>query len=118
MDKLLAHIRRTAGKGVSAEVLVPPQPSRVSPTDSEAYRIIEQTASEMFDGFLVTPYLMVATTDSRWFGNISDGVYLFEPFRSLAQDYHKIHAAGERLSIDSLCEGVEFFIRLVKKAAE
>lgn len=118
MDKLLRHIRKTVGSGIKAEVLVSPHPSKVSATDSDAYRIIEQTAKEMFDGFLITPYLMVATTDSRWFAHISDGVYLFEPFRSLREDYQKIHAAGERLDIDSLCEGVEFFIRLVKKAAE
>jgi carboxypeptidase PM20D1 len=80
--------------------------------------MIEQTAKELFDGHIITPYLMVATTDSRWFTGIADGVYLFEPFRSLSEDYRKIHAVGERLKIDSLCEGVEFFIRLVKKAAQ
>lgn len=118
MDKLLRHIKKTVGDGIKAEVLIPPQPSKVSRTDSEAYRIIELTASEMFGEYLITPYLMVATTDSRWFSRISDGVYLFEPFRSLSEDYHKIHAAGERLKVDSLCEGVEFFIRLVKRAAQ
>ncbi len=117
IDKLLKHVKRTVGGGVSAEVIVAPHPSRISSTDSQAYRMIEGTVREMFGEYVVTPYLMVATTDSRWFGGIADGVYLFEPFRSLAEDYRTIHAAGERLGVDSLCEGVEFFIRLVKKAA-
>lgn len=117
IDKLLRHIRKTVGSGIKMEVLVPQHPSKVSSIESEAYRMIEQTAREFFEGFIITPYLMVATTDSRWFANISDGVYLFEPFRSLCDDYDKIHATNERLSIDSLCEGVEFFIRLVKRAA-
>jgi carboxypeptidase PM20D1 len=118
MDELLRHIKKTAGSGVKAEAAVYPHPSRVSSTESEAYGIIEQTAREMFGEHLITPYLMVATTDSRWFGKISDGIYQFEPFRSLSEDYTKIHAAGERLAVDSLCEGVEYFIRLVKRAAE
>jgi carboxypeptidase PM20D1 len=117
LEKLLRHIRKTVGRGVSAEVVVNPHPSRVSSTESEAYRIIGQTAREMFGDHLVTPYLMVATTDTRWFGKITDGIYQIEPFRSLSEDYKKIHAAGERLAVDSLCEGVEYFIRLVKKAA-
>ena len=117
MDKLLTHVRKTVGSGIKVEVLVPPHPSKVSSIGSEAYGMIERTAKEIFDGFIITPYLMVATTDSRWFSHISDGVYLFEPFRSLCDDYHKIHTAHERLCIDSLCEGVEVFIRLVKRAA-
>lgn len=117
LDKLLKHVKRTVGSGIEVEVVIPPHPPRVSGTDSVAYRMIEQTVGEMFGEYVVTPYLMVATTDSRWFGGIAEGVYLFEPFRSLAQDYHSIHAVGERLKLDSLCEGVEFFIRLVKKAA-
>lgn len=118
LEKLLKHIRKTVGSGVKAEVAVYPHPSRVSGTESEAYGIIEQTAKEMFGEYLISPYLMVATTDSRWFGKITDGIYQFEPFPSLTEDYRKIHAAGERLAIDSLCEGVEYFIRLVKRAAE
>jgi carboxypeptidase PM20D1 len=118
MDKLLKHIKKTVGSGINVEVLVPPHPSKVSSLDSEAYHIIEQTAKELFGGHIITPYLMVATTDSRWFTGIAEGVYLLEPFRSLSEDYRKIHAVGERLKIDSLCEGVEFFIRLVKKAAQ
>lgn len=117
LDKLLKHVKRTVGDDIGVEVVIPPHPSRISSTDTEAYRIIEDTIKEMFGEFVVTPYLMVATTDSRWFGGIADGVYLFEPFRSLAEDYRTIHATGERLSVDSLCEGVEYFIRLVKKAA-
>lgn len=117
LELLLKHIKKTVGSGVKAEVAVSPHPSRVSGTESEAYSIIEQTAKEMFGDHVITPYLMVATTDSRWFGNITDGIYQFEPFRSLSEDYRKIHAAGERLAVDSLCEGVEYFIRLVKRAA-
>ncbi len=117
MEKLLKHIKKTVGSGIKVEVAVHPHPSRVSSIESEAYKMIEKLAKEMFGDHLITPYLMVATTDSRWFGKISDGIYLFQPFRSVAKDFTKIHAAGERIAVDSLCEGTEYFIRLVKRAA-
>ncbi len=117
VEKLIRHIKRVVGKDIGVEALVAHNPSRMSSADSGAYRMIEQTLNEMFGEYVITPYLMVAATDSRWFAGISDGIYQLEPFRSLAEDYSTIHAAGERLKIESLCEGVEFFIRLVKKAA-
>ncbi len=117
LGKLLKHVKKTVGSGIKAEVVTYPHPSRMSGTNSEAYGMIKQLATEMFGGHIVTPYLMVATTDSRWFGSMADGIYLFQPFRSISEDFMKIHAAGERLAIDSLCEGVEYFIRLVKRAA-
>lgn len=118
LDRLIKHIKRAVGRGIKVEVVQQPHASRVSSIESEAYGIIEGIAKEMFGDHIITPYLMVATTDSRWFGKISKGIYQFQPFRSLSEDYRKIHAAGERLSIDALCEGVEYFIRLVKKASE
>jgi carboxypeptidase PM20D1 len=117
VEKLVKHVKSVVGKDITVEALVAHNPSRVSGTDSNAYRMIEQTLNEMFGEYVITPYLMVAATDSRWFAGISDGIYQLEPFRSLSEDFSTIHAAGERLKVESLCEGVEFFIRLVKKAA-
>jgi carboxypeptidase PM20D1 len=116
VDKLVRHVKKIAGSGIKVEILDSHEPSLMSSTDSEAYRIIAQTAAETFKGYVIAPILMVAATDSRWYREISDGVYLFEPFRSLIEDTNTMHAAGERIKIDSLLEGTEFFIRLVKRA--
>jgi carboxypeptidase PM20D1 len=86
--------------------------------DSAAYHVIARTAADIFPGYVVTPYLMVAATDSRMYADIADGVYRFQPFASMSEDLGTIHAAGERLSIESLREGTAFFIQLVKNADE
>ncbi len=118
VDGLLKHIRKTVGKGIRLEIIQAYEPSEVSRTDSDAYRIITQTIQSMFPGYVVSPYLMVGATDSRRFAAVADGVYRFQPFRSMAQDIDTLHAANERLHIESLREAVAFFIRLVKKADE
>jgi len=118
VDGLLTHIKKTVGKDIKLEVIQAYEPSDVSSTDSEAYRIIKETIREEFPEYVVSPYLMVGATDSRRYAGVADGIYRFQPFRSMADDVDKIHAANERLHIDSLREGVEFFVRLVKKADE
>ncbi len=118
VEQLLDHIKKTVGDGISIEIIQAYEPSEVSSTDSEAYRIITQTINTMFPDYVVSPFLMVGATDSRRYAVLADGVYRFQPFKSMTDDLATIHAAGERLHIDSLRDGVEFFIRLVKSADE
>lgn len=116
IDGLIKYIKKIVGTGIKVEIINAHEPSSVSSTESDAYKNIEETIRETFPDYIISPFLMVAATDSRWYAQISDGVYLFEPFRSMCEDINTMHAAGERLKIDSLYEGTGFFIRLVKKA--
>jgi len=119
VDDVLAHIKKTINNDdIKIEVIQAYNPSPVSPMDSDAYDVVARTAADMFGGYVVTPYLMIAATDSRWYSGITDGVYLFQPFRSLTDDLGTIHAVGERLGVDSLAEGTAFFANLVKNMDE
>lgn len=118
VEGLLAHIKKTVGEGIKLEIIQAYGPSGVSSTSSEAYKIIEETIQTIFPEYVVSPYLMVGATDSRRYAAVADEIYRFQPFRSMADDVDTLHAANERLHIDSLREGVEFFVRLVKKADE
>lgn len=118
LEKLLAHVKKVVGSDIKVEVIQGYDPSVSSPVDSEAYKTIAGTAADIFPGYVVSPYLMVAATDSRRYACIADGVYRFQPFASMSEDLGTIHAAGERLSIKSLREGTAFFIQLVKNADE
>jgi carboxypeptidase PM20D1 len=118
LDDLLKHIKKTVGSDIKLEIIQAYEPSEVSSTTSGAYKIIKETIQAMVPEYVVSPYLMVGATDSRRYAAVADGIYRFQPFRSMADDLDTLHAANERLHIESLREGVEFFIRLVKKADE
>ena len=118
VQKLLDHIKKVVGKDISIEVIQAYEPSAVSSINTEAYDKIAGAISNIYPGYVVAPYLMIAATDSRRYIDIADGVYRFQPFRSMSEDLNTIHAVGERLSIASLYEAVAFFIRLVKSADE
>ena len=118
VDDVTRHFRKVTGGRVEISVMQGYNPSSVSRTDSGAYHVIARAAGDIFPGYLVAPYLMIAATDSRLYAPVADGIYRFQPFRSLSEDLGTIHAVGERLSIESLREGVQFFMRLVKNADE
>jgi carboxypeptidase PM20D1 len=118
VDDLLKHIKKTVGSDIKLEIIQAYEPSEVSSTTIGAYKIIKETIQAMVPDYVVSPYLMVGATDSRRYAAVADGIYRFQPFRSMADDLDTLHAANERLHIESLREGVEFFIRLVKKADE
>ncbi len=118
VETLLRHIKRTVCSGIAVDVLQAYEPSGVSDTKTQAYQKILQTIKSIFPDYVIAPYLMIAATDSRLYEHLADGVYRFSPFRSLSEDLDTIHGVGERLKTESLREGVEFYIRLVKNAGQ
>ncbi len=91
------------------------EPSRVSRTDCEAWEKLSATVLETWPGTIVTPYLMVACSDSRHWGRISDKVYRFCPMEMTNEERGTIHGNNERMRIKCIHDVVEFYIRLMKK---
>lgn len=114
VEYVLARIKKIVGKRVRVETVHVHSSCGVSSVESDAYRLINRTIESVFAGAKVMPFLTLPATDSRWYEKVADDIYRFEPHRSLIEDGLTIHAAGERLRIDSLREGTEFFIRLIQ----
>jgi carboxypeptidase PM20D1 len=94
------------------------EPSRVSSTDSDAYRLVERTVRELFPQVLVAPGLMIGATDARHFEAIADQVLRFSPVWATSEDLKRFHGTDERLSIDNLVDLIRFYHRLVQQAAQ
>ena len=91
------------------------EPSRVSRTDGEDWEKLASTVAETWPGCIVTPYLMVACSDSRHWGRISDKVYRFCAMEMSNEERATIHGNNERIRLDCIAQVVEFYIRLMKK---
>jgi carboxypeptidase PM20D1 len=91
-------------------------PSPVSSTDSDAYRVIGALAS---DGgrVPVAPGLVTATTDSRYLAGIAQQVYRFQPIVASLHDFEMIHGTNEHLTLDNLRRMTDFYSRLIATSA-
>lgn len=91
------------------------EPSPVSRTDCEGWKIISEAAAATWKGCIVSPYLMVQCSDSRHYRDISDKVYRFSAMDLTAEERHSIHGNNEHIRLETICSAVEFFIRVIRK---
>jgi len=117
---VMAHVKRAAGNDRFELFALPgnSEPSKVTPTDSESYKLINRTVRELFPGTVVAPGLMIAATDSRHFGEVADHIYKFSPVRARPEDLPRFHGTNERIALANLAELIRFYHRLVEQAAK
>jgi carboxypeptidase PM20D1 len=92
--------------------------SKVTPTDSAQYALMNRTIREVFPGTLVTPGLMIGGTDSIHFGDISDHIFKFSPVRANAEDLKRFHGTNERIAVSNYAELIRFYHRLLTQGAK
>lgn len=116
MEQVTERIRKTVNDDkVTVTVLDGMEPSRVSSTDCEAWALIKETVGETWQEAIVSPYLMLACSDSRNWGEISDKVYRFSPMALSKEERSTIHGNNERVPLDTIAKAVEFYVRLMRK---
>jgi carboxypeptidase PM20D1 len=92
--------------------------SKVAPTGSAQYALLNRTIHEIFPGVLVAPGLMVAGTDSIHYGDISDHIFKFSPVRANSEDLKRFHGTNERLSVSNYAEAIRFYHRLLSMGSK
>jgi len=92
-------------------------PPPVTATASPSFQMFNRTIREVFPDVIVAPGLMVAATDSRHFGGITDRIFRFSPVRANSDDLKRFHGNNERLSIEGYADMIRFYRRLIENAA-
>ncbi len=116
VESVVAHVRKAVNDdNVQVSVINGNNPSVVSRTDCEAYERVRSAVAETWTEAIVSPYLMVAASDSRHWGEISDKVYRFSAMALSKEERGMIHGNNERIPVGTVARTVEFFIRMMKK---
>lgn len=116
MDSVVKRIEKTVNDDkVSIRVISGMNPSNVSSTSSAAWETVKAATSECWPEAIVSPYLMLACSDSRHWSEISDKVYRFSPMALSKEERATIHGNNERIPLATVSKTVEFYIRLMKK---
>lgn len=114
VDGALERIRSTV-RDPEVEVLLVAgdAPSPVSPLD-DAWLLLESTVDAVFPGTVTVPYVMMAATDGRHFHKVWPRVYRFTPFRMSEAQRQAIHGVDERIGVQDLVDGVQWYRRLIE----
>jgi carboxypeptidase PM20D1 len=91
----------------------PREPSPISSTQSQGWKMISAVAQAEVPGAPVAPYLVVAGTDSRSMAPVSDDVYRFQPIIFASKETSMIHGTNEHMTLDNLARMIRFYARLI-----
>lgn len=118
MDTVIARAR-AAVKGLPVRVAWEGHannPSPVSSTQSEGWRMVAALASE--NGTIpVAPGIVTAATDSRFMTPIARDIYRYQPIQVTMDTAKMIHGTNEHMSLDNLARMTRFYARLVASVA-
>jgi len=119
IESVMQHVRYTIGNPLlkTATTGVSREASPVSPSDSEAFKLIERTIRETMPEAIVAPGLVIAGTDSRQMSGLTPNIYRFVPVRAKPEDLARFHGTNERIGVDNYAEVIRFFHRLISVSA-
>ena len=117
-EDVVNHIKRVVrNKNIEVKVLRTKEASRFSPTDSRSFKIIEQLCMQRNPDAIVAPFLVMGGTDACFYEPICENIYRFAPFVAPTELLLCTHATNERVPVECLRGGVEFFKAFIRRAA-
>lgn len=90
------------------------EPSPVSEINTPAFEVLTKTIKQKFPEVVITPYLVIGGTDSRFYKEISKNVYRFIPIKNPIG----FHGIDERIDIPSYKNAINFYYQLIKNVNE
>ena len=98
---------------VQVKIIKGSEPSIVSPAEGESWERLKRAIRQTYPEAIVSPYLMVAASDSRHYCRISDKVYRFSGFPLSREQLGFIHGEDERIPLKLLPDAQRFFMRVI-----
>lgn len=108
--------RRINNPAVEVESLNTIKVMPFSPRGTEPWQRLEEGILQVWPGTLVSPYLMIAASDSRHYTKICPNVLRFSGMELTGEERKMIHGTNERIPIGKVATTVKFFIGMMQKS--
>ena len=115
IEAWIAHVKKQlADDEIQIEFIMKGE-GNASTMDTQAYRTIEAALLDNYPGAIAAPYLMLGTTDSRFFREKGVVSYGFCPAVIPADHLKSIHGSDEKIGVESMNKGVEVYKDIIIK---
>ena len=101
---------------IETEVLQYDEACKVVDYKSQAFRRLEEVATEIYPEVTMCPYVMTAGTDARFYTEISDYCLRFAPLYIDKQQYSSVHGLNENIYQGALPKGVDYYKIMIVKS--
>jgi len=102
-----------SGLDVEVNTICALEPTGISPISGRGFETLSAAVSKIWKDGAVIPYLMMARSDSRSYGIISDNIYRFSPITLGKNERATIHGVNENITAESFLRAVEFYEQLI-----
>jgi len=116
LDSAVAYLKKVIKNDqIQIRVVGSTNPSVCSDTSCEAWDTLKTAIRQTWTEAIVSPYLMMAGSDSRNYNRITDHVYRFSAMHLSKEERAMIHGNDERVPVDTLVKTAEFYVRLLQQ---
>jgi len=110
-----ARLEKTiANPDIKVDVVMGMDPSPISETNGESWQRLQRAIRQTWQEAIVSPYLMLACSDSRHYGQICRRVYRFSAMALSKEERGMIHGNNERVPLETVAKTVAFYQRFIK----
>ena len=120
LDDLRAHVRRVVDDPRVEISFGPGEPNAatlVSPVASESFRHIAASVRAVFPQAVVAPSLVIAATDARHYGTLTENTYRLLPIVVTAEDLDRFHGIDERIAVKGYVDAIDFYAEVMRRAS-
>lgn len=115
MESAKARLEKNiANDKIKVEIVHGMNPSAISKADGKPWEMLNKAIRATWTDAVVSPYLMLACSDSRHYCAISDRVYRFSAMALSKAERGMIHANNERIPLRTVEKTVAFYQRFIR----